>query len=239
MTVDTGTRFSREYGKGTLVGKEGRDFFKKPLDRQVIEMGWSHACPVIDKVVAEYGAEWTLKRYAECNFVFGLIVNSAKDLNPQLFTQLTTSTERLKNEPVGVFTEHTPESHRTEMAPMATPWGYALPRVVIEQMGRGEGNKDRSPERMAKALGIVKDAVKSSHSPIDLVVKLSEEVSKGEADPKVVLAHLLSAGVLEEENCLTMFKDLIAKMRESAPTLTKVYDSMFSEERLDLGVVGL
>lgn len=52
-------RYHREFGKGTLLGDEGGNFFDKPINQQVMEMGWSHACPVVDEVVKKYGPEWT------------------------------------------------------------------------------------------------------------------------------------------------------------------------------------
>ena len=91
----------REFGRSTLLGDNGADFFNKSLTDQVTEMGWSHACPVVDEVAKEYGPEWTLKRYAECNFVFGLIVESARDLNPELYRQLTSPVPRLEGEKPG------------------------------------------------------------------------------------------------------------------------------------------
>jgi hypothetical protein len=237
MTEAANMRYGREFGKGTLLGDTGIEFFNQPIEQQVREMGWSHACPVIDQVAKEYGPEWTLHRYAECNFVFGLIAESAKNLNPNLHIQLTHAVGRLPDEPVGVITKFTPESHKTKMSPLSTPWGYALPRVVIEQMGRGEGNKDRTQTRVLSSLDIIEKAVKNSTNPIELVVKISETVSNTDADPKAVLSHLLCAGVLQEENCITMFKDIVSEMKKSAPMLTKTYEGMSSEDRKKLGVV--
>ncbi len=94
-------KHGRKFGAATFLGDSGEGFTNKPLREQVLEIGWSHACPVIDEVVTEYGPEWTLKRYAECNFVFGLIVESARDLNPDLCRQLTTPVKRLDGEKPG------------------------------------------------------------------------------------------------------------------------------------------
>ncbi|MBU1327133.1 hypothetical protein KKB64_04685 [Patescibacteria group bacterium] len=250
-------RYGREFGKGTLLGDKGDDFFQKPIEQQVKEMGWSHACPVVDEVIKHYGDQWVKThteasptdirqggaelargRYAECNFVFGLIADTARELNKPLYEKLTRPVTRLENEPDGDHgLEFVPGSHLRQMSPMSTPIGYALPRVVIEQMGRGEKNINRTPERMHKALEVIEEVVKDSKTPIELTIRLSEEVSQMDADPKNVLYLLLSADILGEENCVTMFRDMVAEMRKSAPTLTRVYDEMSSAEKQDLGVV--
>lgn len=247
-------RFRREFGKGTLLGDRGDDFFQKPIEQQVKELGWSHACPVVDDVIRDYGDEWlkthkgasdkdvrqkgaelTRERYAECNFVFGLIVNTARELNKPLYEELIRPVPRLADELDGILaTRFIPDSHLQEMSPLSTPMGYALPRVVIEQMGRGA---ERNQERTQKALNLIEDAVKTSVSPIELTIKLSEGVSKMDADSRKVLYHLFSAGILREENCASLFKAMIAEMRQSAPTLTKVYDAMSSQEKQELGVI--
>ncbi len=233
------SKSGREFGRGALLGREVPTFFDKLLAEQVVEMGWSHACPVIDEVAKEYGPEWTLKRYAECNFVFGLIVESARDLNPELHKQLTVSVPRLEGEKPGkqFKPEFIPDNFYEEMSPLSTPWGYALPRVVIEEMGRGENNKDRTQKRILRALNVVDKAVKSSKTPVELLVRMAEQVSKLDADPKAVLSHVLANGILVEEGCKTMFDEIKAKIDKSAPTLRKTYDSTIPEERKAEGII--
>ena len=233
------SKSGREFGRGTLLGDKGAGFFDKPLADQVVEMGWSHACPVIDEVAREYGPEWTLKRYAECNFVFGLIVESARDLSPELHKQLTTPVARLEGEKPGreFKSEFIPDNFYKEMSPLSTPWGYALPRVVTEEMGRGENNKDRSQKRILRALSIIDKAVKSSKTPVELLVKMAEQVSKLDADPKAVLSHILANGILLEEGCKAMFDDIKHRIDKSAPVLRGAYDSMSEEERQAEGII--
>jgi hypothetical protein len=250
-------RYGREFGKGTFLGNEGDNFHQRPIEDQVKALGWSHACPVVDEVIINYGEKWARKhpgstqddirhggaelaraRYAECNFIFGLIVETARELNEPLYDVLSEPVTRLENEPDGDHgSEHVPDSHLEQMAPMSTPIGYALPRVAIEQMGREDKNTERTPERMLKALDAIEEAVKESKTPVELVVRLSEMVSTMDANPKDVLYHLLSAEILREENCTTMFKDMISEMRDSAPTLTKIYDEMPSSEKKELDIV--
>ncbi len=123
------------------------------------------------------------------------------------------------------------------MSPLSTLWGYALPRIVIEQMGRGKNNEERTQGRVFKALDIIDKAVTKSRNPIELVVKIAERVSQLNADPKAVLSHLLAAGILHEENCKTMLKAIITEMEKSAPTLNSVYKSLTLEKKQELGIV--
>ena len=58
MNEDSKIRYGREFGQGTVLGDHGDDFFQKPLEQQVKEMGWSHACPVVDEVILNYGQSW-------------------------------------------------------------------------------------------------------------------------------------------------------------------------------------
>lgn len=235
----TELKAGREFGRSTFLGEQGANFFNKPLVDQVTEMGWSHACPVIDEVIKDYGPEWTLKRYAECNFVFGLVVESARDLNPKLYEQLTTPVARLEGEKPGreFKQELIPDGFYEKMSPLSTPWGYAIPRVVIEEMGRGENNKDRTPKRLLKSLSMIDKAVKTSKTPVELLVKLSEQSARLDADPKAVLSHVLANGILVEEGCKTMFDEIKAKIDKSAPTIKQAYDSMSNEERTKEGII--
>ncbi len=232
-------KYGRKFGLGTFLGDSGERFVDKPLSEQVLEMGWSHACPVIDEVCKEYGCEWTLKRYAECNFVFGLVIESARDLNPELYKLLTTPVPRLENELPGrsFKPDLVPKSFFREMSPLSTPWGYAIPRVIIEEMGRGENNSDRTQERLLTALDVIDTNVVYPHTPVELLVSLSEHVSVLDADPKVILSHLLSSDVLREEGCWTMFKKIKWEIDNSADNLRHTYNYMSSAERTKKGII--
>jgi hypothetical protein len=126
-------RFDRLFGKGKLF-PEGTDldqFFALPFERQAEIMGWSHACPVVDSVIREYGKEWasehpeateeqifeqgavmTLRRYAECNFVYGMILDNANKNNIELAEAISTPVQRLEGEPFGIENmKYVPDSY--------------------------------------------------------------------------------------------------------------------------------
>jgi hypothetical protein len=233
-------RFDREFGTGTFLGDSGDRFYKRPMSYKVVSMGWSHACPVINDVVKEFGPEWTLKRYSECNFVFGIVAEAAKKFNPDLHKLLTSPVPRIKSEVPGKGHFHprfVPKSFNEEMFPLSTPWGFAIPRVIIEEMGRGKDNADRTQKRILKAMNLIDKTVKSSKSPIELLVKLSESVSKIDADPKTVLSHVLSEDILNEEGCKNIFGFIKQTIDSSAPILRKTYESMSPQERSERRII--
>lgn len=249
------TRFGgREFGLGTVFGPDGQDFLDQSLSDQVYALAWTHACPVPDAVVAAYGERWAQthtpsnqlapalagmelarSRYAECNFVFGYVSHIAAQVNPTLHGLLQQPILRLPNEPDGKHgPRYVPLSHAVEMAPLSTPWGYGLPRVLIEQMGRGQ---DRTAERVQAALEMVDEVILQATTPIELAVGIGEEAASLDAKPQQVLYHLLSLEFYREENCGSLFRAMIAEMRRSAPVLTKYYDGLPSEQKTELGIV--
>ena len=141
----------RLFGRGDFLGDNGDNFFELSLIEQVGLMGWSHACPVIGAVIEAYGGgeegmKKTLKRYAECNFMFGLVKDTTSK-NPILLQQLMSPTARLPFEQVGhAEAERTPDNHDTEMSPLSTPASYAIPRVLIEVIRSAGDNMELKAE---------------------------------------------------------------------------------------------
>lgn len=238
-------RYNRLFGEGKLFPDDTdlELFFQLPIEQQAYIMGWSHACPVIEKVIEIYGNTWkkqypdakaeeiaiegarmALKRYAECNFVYGLIDEQVRLDNLPLWEQLSSPIRRRPDEPF-VLTERrfVPNTAIDYMSPMSTPVGYALPRILIEMMGRGE---DRNPDRYKKATDYLEFAVGLSRNPIEFAVILSELAVKDGVDPKIVLGHLLSIGVLKEQNCTSMYREIYKQIRSVAPRLFKAYSEL-------------
>jgi len=234
------TRYGRRYGNGTLFGNEGDGFFRKNQIRKVYEIGYSHACPVVDRMLEIFGPDWILHRYAECNFVWGLVIELAKKNNPDLYEKLTNPVNRLEGEKPGegyFNPKLVPECFYNEMSPLSTPTGFGLPREVIELMGRGENNKDRNHKGTFAALNILEKAIKTSDTPNELLVKVAEQVVRKGADPRAVLSHVLSADLLKEEGCTKMFIEIKNLIDNRAPILKRVYNQMSLEEKEKLGIV--
>lgn len=232
-------KYNRMFGRGRTFG-DNPNFLDKSIRQQVIEIGWSHACPVVNDVVRDFGSEWTLHRYAECNFVFGVILEIARKSKLNLYGQLIQPVRRLENEEPrrGLDTRFIPSDFHIQMSPLSTPWGYALPRVAIEQMGRGERNKDRTQEKILNAVDTISKAIEISDTPIDLLVNLAEMVLDDESvDQKAVLAHILSQSKLNEEGCITLFKQIKATIDEKNLNLLRTYNSLTYSERKTLDII--
>ncbi|MEK7536375.1 MAG: hypothetical protein AAB559_01160 [Patescibacteria group bacterium] len=226
-------KYDRIFGRGRTFGDDP-NFFNKSIQQKVIEIGWSHACPVVSDVVRDFGPEWTLRRYAECNFVFGIILEIARENNLELYSQLIQPVPRLeKEEPrKDLDRQFIPANFYIQMSPLSTPWGYALPRIAIEQMGRENNNKDRSQEKILKAVDTISRAVKKSRTPIDLLINLGEMIIEDQSvNSKAVLAHILSQSILIEEGCKTIFRQIKDKIDLKNSNLKRTYESMTPSER--------
>jgi len=223
------------FGRGTFMGDDPTIMDLSSEDRLRVS-AWRQSCPMPGKVSGQYGLEWTRRRYDECDFVFkSIICETASRVNPELYNLLVSSTVRLPDEPVGYFEPGTvPESHFSEMSPLSTLWGYALPRVFIEIAGRGDG---RTAERYFQAMDTVEKVAKVSKDPIELLARLSEAAYESGVDPKEILGHTLEPGILKEENCRTMYREVIAALREKAPRLWAYYESLSSGERGKAGIL--
>lgn len=113
-----------------------------------------------------------------------------------------------------------PSSHDRQMSPLSTPWGYALPRVFIEQAGRRE---QRTWKRYSKAIDFLEKAIQKSETPIELLAIFSELAIKTDADPVLILGHIFAPGIVLEENCRTMYNQIAEMLRRRAPKLWAYY----------------
>lgn len=216
------------------TGKTGVDqpeLFSGPYDYRVCIHAAYHGCPRPNYVRASYDTpekpERTFQRYLSCDaWHEWAILEQSRISNPNLYRQLTTPVTRLlPDEPVGDYEpEAVPPSHEYQMSPLSTPWGYALPRVLIEQFGRDEAC---TGDRITSGLEMLVKVIADSNSPIELLSKLANIVTTtGQADPISVLSHILSPGILKEENCHTMFKEIASALRQNAPQLWETYKDL-------------
>lgn len=227
-------RADQDFGRGIFLGDDRNILSLSPEERLMVS-AWRHACPRPQEVSRNYGLEWTRQRYDECDFVFSSLIVRHSESKPKLYRQLTASVQRLPGEPIGVHESGAvPLSHQTEMSPLSTPWGFALPRVFIEQAGR---NQHRNWDRYEKAITLLDEAISQSTAPIELLANLSELVVKADADPMSVLSHVFEPGILEEENCRTMYNQIAEAVEQKAPTLWAQYTSLSQEEREKAGII--
>lgn len=222
------------FGRGTFLGNDASIDDLSPENRLIVS-AWRHACPRRNEVSRKYGTEWTRQRYDECDFVFSSLIVEHSRNKPGLYQQLTASVKRLLGEPMGYHEDNTvPEFHKSEMSPLSTPWGYALPRIFIEQSGRG---KERNWERYDKALDILDEAIYLSDTPIELLANLGKLAVDGDAKVDAVVNHIFEAGILDEENCRTMYNQIAEMIQQKAPKLWTYYSSLSIEKRRSEGLI--
>jgi hypothetical protein len=82
-----------------------------------------------------------------------------------------------------------------------------------------------------KGRKILKEQIEQCKTPIELTVKLAREVCQNDANPQAVLGHLMAQGILEEEGCKTMFREIHRAIEEVAPELAMIYENMVREQR--------
>lgn len=236
MAIEYGLdiRHGRVFGIGTLIGDNNDAFFKKDVAYQVAELGWSNGCPRREEVVRQYGLDWTRSRYAETNFWFKYIYKLAEVVNLTLYDQLVQVKSRLPGEPVGKHEpQSVPQSHLEQIYPMSGLYGYALPRVLIEQIGQGD---NRSQPRLLRALGILEEIVADSATPGELLARLADQATSADADPRATLSHILPAGILDEENCKATINKFASDLQTHTPALWALYKNLTFQEKEGLSL---
>ncbi len=236
------------FGSGSFVsiGLENGLFDNTvTASERALELGWVAGCPIprqlIESDAPGRGAEAMEGRYGEVAFWFGQILDMAGKKNPKLLDRLMLSFPRYSGEPpIKYEPESVPDSYEDEMGPMNTLWGYAIPRVLIEQFrGKGDAPDDdmkSAQDRLARGLEILEEVVKGSVTPVDLMVNLSDRVCRADADPKAVLHHIMSQGKFEEENSRAMWELAAMVIKDQAPKLWAVYTSLTAEEKQTLDI---
>ena len=247
------------FGHGTFIGNDPSIQDLNPEDRVTVS-AHRHACPskeavikyygqvwlktqnspesISPEVVREHGIELTRQRYDECDFVFRFIVEQVANQGPKkigLLTSLTTPTPRLRGENVGKYEEGSvPPSHETQMSPLSTLVGYALPRVFIEQAGR---EKERTWERYNLAIDLLNRAIEKSETPTELLANLAELTTQANGNATAILGHVLEPGILLEENNRSEYNQVAATLEKHAPKLWSHFTNKSEAEREQDGII--
>lgn len=240
-----GYRYDRFFGEGTLIGDDCDldNFFGQSIRDQAIQLGWSNGCPVVQELTdptnPNFGPEKMRARYAEVNFWGRYIVEQARKSNPHLDYQLSKPRERAKdidNQPL--LGKHEPESvpgtHLDVMSPMSGIYGYAAPRILIEEMGRGE---ERTTDRVIHALNILDMAITNSGGhPAKFLCRLAGLCSKSQAGILNVLSHFTSQGYLDEELDYDGVWWNLKHLEAIDPRLFHAFKSLTPEQRQKYGI---
>lgn len=248
-----------EFGAGHFIGPAYGDerfveLYDNPENPDIVMQaeaaGYANGCPVAQELISTdrgRGAEAMLNRYASVNFWFVHITEVALEHDENLYYQLTAPVPRRVDEPVGKFEpESVPPENEDEMAPMGTLYGWALPRLLIKQIG--EGTAAETAGRMTKGLSILEQAMDGADDPIHLLARFAEGIAQaGDVPPVEVLQGTLSAGWLKEHNATSMINELktdiyshavaAAALSPGTPTLWDTYSSLDEVERTRLGII--
>jgi hypothetical protein len=239
------------YRNGVLFGHGERHTMPQflPQGEELIELaldaGWSDGCPsakeLCDPNNEEWGPKKMLYRYIQGNQWFDIAITSAlRARNGVLLDNLTMPRARkLPQEAVGVHDpEYVPLSHRISMFGIANPINFAISRVPIELTGRYP-NVSVDGDRYAHI--IVDTAAKIATSNSDFLIKIAEVVGSplGIDNPPSVLQHMFDKGIMSEENCPSVFQEIIDRMEMTDSYLLQEYVRLSTAEKDQLGIITL
>lgn len=213
-------------------------YLGRPAEERARIAGWLAGCPVPGELIDTRGAEAMADRYEDIKFWYSFIEREARDLNPELYDELTSSVKRSPDEPVGKHeAESVPLSYFKEMAPTTTIVGYALPRMAIDYLGAEAKADDPWPKhRIDSLMGLIRQSVKDSVDPQDLMVEIGDRMAEDkQVDPSKLLKHMFAKGWLEEHNAVSMLKSLQSKLESGSGGLCSFYQSLSDHQRAELG----
>jgi len=232
---------SLPFGTGSFVHALNDPAFEKSsvLD-QALMVGYADGCPVALELTnpsnpnPQRGPEAMLGRYGEVNAWFSFIAREVQAVNPVLSEQLMTPVDRLTSEPVGEYEpESVPDSYITEMAPMGTLPGYALPRLLVKQIG--EGGLADSQDRLCRGLEALDQAATGASSPAELLALFANGLlAKQDLSAEVILSGALSGGWLAEHNASTMLTEVKEAFAAKAPELWAIYVDLPAAAKVEL-----
>lgn len=230
---------TNEFGNGSFVGdflhptNNSLELAPRDLARK---LGFVAGCPVVERltdpanVQAGRGTEAMIDRYGEVSFWFGQLSSQLSEQNYALSLQLRLPIVRQASdkETITAFDEESiPNDYFDFMQPLGTIYGYALPRVLIEQM-RGAGDDSQTTEavqdRLIKGMEAFDEITNDDCSDLyELTARFAEAAVLLDADPNKVLSHVLAPGWLEEHGATWMFTKMKKALEKNAPILWSSY----------------
>ena len=231
--------YGRTFGDNTLIGDQGDAFFEKSVTQQILELADSEACPIPRSVIERYkkDPEGARDRYGEIVTMRKLILETTQKLNPELYKQLTKPLARNPNEPVGIYeSDAIPPEYINEMTANNTPWGFSLPRILLDQWGKGEL---RTQKRALKGLTILEQSINTATTPLEFMAILANKAAHAGADMDAVLKSTISKGKLADDNVETLYRALGKEMKAHAPTLWNRYLELTPDERTSRGIANI
>lgn len=234
-------RPTSHFGNGSFVG----DFLHPENDTLELEprdlarkLGYVAGCPVVERLTEPEntkpgrGSEAMIERYGEVSFWYGEMVWRLDEQNRDLFIKEMAwpIARRIGDkERITAFDEPSiPEDHFAYMRPLGTLYGYALPRIMIEEI-RGQEYSAQDTvsvqDRMIVGLEAFEHIASNASDMYELTAKFAEAIAQLDGDPEAILGHILAPGWLEEHGAVWMFNDMREAVKKYAPTLWQEYIS--------------
>lgn len=224
---------SLSFGSGSFVAALNDPAFEVLAVRDQAQIvGWADGCPVVNELTdpanpdPQRGPATMLGRYGQVNMWFGFIARTAGEVNVNLSAQLLSPVSRLADEPVGPYEpESVPNTYVTEMAPMATLPGYALPRLLVKQLGNGTVADTQA--RLSRGLEALDSAVSKAGTPAELLALFANGLyAQKDISAEVILGSAFSKGWFDEHNASTMLSEIKVAFADKAPELWAVYTTL-------------
>jgi hypothetical protein len=209
-------------------------------EEKAFYLGERLGCPVVHTLIKEKGAEVMARRYGQLLLYYGYILDALKRKKPAIAEEISKKNIRAEEEQMVRYDENCiPDWNKKIIPGTEAPWGYALPRMLISYVTDDHGFAETKQEVWMKALLTLDQVVENlddSDTADEFLVKFAEALAKTGANPKTILAKTISAGKLKQENLYIKFSKIIDSLSLHAPTLWKIYESLSSEEKKQLGI---
>lgn len=236
-------RSPENFGSGSFVGEIMRDpgFFDQPAEEQARQLGWIEGCPVVEELISpdSRGPAAMIERYAEISFWQGHIRREILAHNSYVYDLLYTPVTRLSEESVGKHErDSVPQAYIYEMPPSTTLIGYALPRLMIDQIGGSGLSHEKREDRLQKGFDELHEAISFAQSPEELLIKFADGLrSVGDLSPIEILQRIMPNAWLEQSNANSMLERVEKELSASAPKLYKTYLDLPDDEKAKLGII--
>lgn len=231
-----------KFGHGeffTHVGKEGLDQLEgRELARS---LGWAAGCPVVERLTDPTnaapgrGSEAMIDRYGEVSFWYRQMLESVREVNTDLAEQLESPVEREVSDR-DIMRDwdalSIPDDYFESMSPIGTLAGYALPRVLLEEIDYNNPDVDQTEVqwRIVEALDVFETFALDADDVYELTAQFAQYAVEHHADVDRVINHVLSDGWLGEHGAIWMHAHMFEAIEENAPTISARYHELYLQD---------
>lgn len=115
--------------------------------------------------------------------------------------------------------------------------GYAMPRLVIDQLGGDEVPQDMRIARLNRGLQVLDEAVQFTKSPEELLIKFADDLRyTGDLKTLDVLKRILPLAWYEQNQAKSMLVRLKNVLIEKAPNLWDEYAALSEDDKAQNGI---